>query len=118
MRTVRLLSTLAAALAVAAVASAAPTGAAHSPIGLKPFLLRTTEPAVHEFPRTPSFSWRPVRGAFRYDFQLAKSPNFSDDSVFWRKTDLRTPAVVIPLQLPWMTGAPYAVYARVRAVTS
>ena len=27
------------------------------------------------------------------------------------------PAVAIPLTLPWMTGAPYAAYARVRAVT-
>src|SRR6266849_3241717 len=70
------------------------------PVGLKPFLLRTDEPAVDTFPRTPSFD---------------------ESSVVWSTSyltfKLKTPAVSIPLALPWMTGkAPfYALYARVRA---
>ena len=88
-----------------------------APQGLKPFLLRASEPAVRDFPRTPSFSWAPTRGASRYEFQLAKTPNFQDGTIFWASSSLRSPAVAIPLTLPWMTGAPYAAYARVRAVT-
>lgn len=88
-----------------------------APRGLKPFLLRASEPAVHDFPRTPSFSWAPIRGASRYEFQLAKTPNFQDGTIFWASSSLKSPALAIPLTLPWMTGAPYAAYARVRAVT-
>ncbi len=88
-----------------------------APRGLKPFLLRASEPAVRDFPRTPSFSWAPIRGASRYEFQLAKTPNFQDGTIFWASSSLKSPAVAIPLTLPWMTGAPYAAYARVRAVT-
>jgi len=88
-----------------------------SPQGLKPFLLRASEPAARDFPRTPSFSWAPTRGASRYEFQLAKTPNFQDGTIFWASSSLKSPAVAIPLTLPWMTGAPYAAYARVRAVT-
>jgi len=88
------------------------------PAEVKPFLLRASEPAAHEFPRTPSFSWRPVKGAARYEFQLAKSPSFSEGSIFWSAAQVKGPAVAVPLALPWMTGNPYATYARVRAVTS
>lgn len=88
-----------------------------APQGLKPFLLRASEPAAHNFSRTPSFSWAPVRGAVRYQFQLSKTPIFQDGSIFWSNSRLSSPAVAIPLTLPWMTGAPYAAYARVRAVT-
>ena len=92
-------------------------GSLSAPGGLKPFLLRASEPAVRDFPRTPSFSWEPARGASRYEFQLAKTSNFQDGTIFWASSSLRSPAVAIPLTLPWMTGAPYAAYARVRAVT-
>ena len=88
-----------------------------APQGLKPFLLRASEPAVRDFPRTPSFSWAPITGTSRYEFQLAKTLNFQDGTVFWASSSLKSPAVAIPLTLPWMTGAPYAAYARVRAVT-
>ena len=87
-----------------------------TPQGLKPFLLRANEPAARDFPRTPSFSWAPMRGAVRYEFQLAKTANFQDGTIFWASSSLKSPAVAIPLTLPWMTGAPYAAYARVRAV--
>ena len=85
-----------------------------APQGLKPFLLRADEAPSHVFPRTPSFSWVPVRGATRYEFQLAKSPAFEDSSMLYA-TSLKSPAVTIPMALPWMSGNPYAVYARVRA---
>lgn len=121
MRTVRLASLALAALAVSALVSgsafARGSATAVAPQGLKPFLLRASEPAVRDFPRTPSFSWAPIRGASRYEFQLAKTPNFQDGTIFWASSSLKSPAVAIPLTLPWMTGAPYAAYARVRAVT-
>lgn len=88
-----------------------------APQGLKPFLLRADEAPSHVFPRTPSFSWVPVRGAKRYEFQLAKSPGFEDSSMLYG-TSLRSPAVTIPMALPWMSGNPYAAYARVRARTA
>ena len=118
MRTVRLafLAVLAASmLSGSALARTHSTLAA--PQGLKPFLLRASEPAEHTFPRTPSFSWAPVRGATRYEFQLAKTPTFQEGTIFWASSSLKSPAVAVPLTLPWMTGAPYAAYARVRAVT-
>jgi hypothetical protein len=92
-------------------------GSLSAPRNLKPFLLRASEPAARDFSRTPSFSWAPTRGAIRYDFQLAKTSNFQDGTIFWASSSLKSPAVAIPLTLPWMTGAPYAAYARVRAVT-
>lgn len=121
MRTVRLASLGLAAVAAAALVSgsafARGSASLQVPQGLKPFLLRASEPAAHSFPRTPSFSWAPVRGASRYEFQLAKTTSFQDGTIFWASSSLRDPAVALPLTLPWMTGAPYAAYARVRAVT-
>ncbi len=89
-----------------------------APQGLKAFLLRADEPAGHEFPRTPSFAWAPVRTATRYEFELAKNPSFSEGSIFWSNAQLKVPAASVPLALPWLTGSPYAVYARVRAITT
>jgi hypothetical protein len=119
MRT-RLAATLLFAAAATLLTSSAfaRTEALRAPTDLKPFLLRANEPTVHEFPRTPSFSWAPVRGALRYQFQLAKNVTFTESSVFWRSGNVRGPAVAIPVALPWMTGSPYAAYARVRAVTN
>ena len=73
---------------------------------------------AHDFSRTPSFSWSPVRGACRYEFQLAKNVTFNESSIFWVTGKVRGPATAIPLSLPWMTGKPYAAYARVRAVNA
>ncbi|MDP8910722.1 MAG: hypothetical protein M3M94_01495, partial [Actinomycetota bacterium] len=118
---VRLALVLAAALALVAPAAAriesfrAPRTS--PPADLRPFLLRADEPRTRVFPRTPSFAWKPVRGARRYEFQLAKSEKFGEGAIFWSRARLRTPAVSIPIALPWMTGAPYAIYARVRAIT-
>jgi hypothetical protein len=88
-----------------------------SPTGLHAFLLKSNEPLRHEFSRTPAFSWRPTLGATRYEFQLSKTAAFGEGSIFY-KTWVKSPAVAIPVALPWMTGQPYAAYARVRARTS
>ncbi len=37
----------------------------------------------HEFDRTPSFAWLPVRGAIRYEFELATSKSFTESSIVW-----------------------------------
>ena len=156
------LSLVLVALATAAVvAPAALGGAPARPAGLKAFLLTTSEPDTRTFPRTPSFAWKPVRGAVRYEFQLATSARFNDGSVVWSNVDpntelapgttpdptavpgsspttpapttpgatpatgttpttskkvLRSPAVSVDVALPWITGEPYGLYARVRAV--
>jgi hypothetical protein len=116
---IRLAAILLAAAAATMLSSSAlaRTEALRAPAGLKPFLLRANEPVAHDFPRTPSFSWAPTRGALRYEFQLAKNVTFTQSSIFWSASKLRGPAVAIPVALPWMTGRPYAAYARVRAVT-
>jgi len=87
------------------------------PTGVKAFLLRADEPASHTFSRTPAFAWRPVRGAVRYEFELATSRLFTDGATLWNTTDLRSPVVSIPIALPWITGNPYSLYAHVRAIT-
>ena len=90
----------------------------HAPTGLHAFVLRADEPVIHSFSRTPSFGWDPVRGAVAYQFELATSQRFSDSGMVWSAKGLKTPAVSIPISLPWMTGQPYSLYAHVRAVTS
>src|SRR3954469_25747212 len=84
-----------------------------APKGLRGFLLRPSEAATHEFARTPSFSWLPVSGATRYEFELSKNAAFTEAGTFWSDAQLKSPAVAVPVALPWMTGNPYAVYARV-----
>src|SRR2546423_2694808 len=68
-----------------------------SPKGVKAFLLRADEPSGHTFSRTPAFAWRPVRGAVRYEFELATSARFTDNSMLWGETKLRGPVVSIPI---------------------
>jgi hypothetical protein len=87
-----------------------------APIGLRAFLLRADEPKRDAFPRTPSFAWRPVRGAQKYEFQLSTSSLFRESGIVHADSNVRTPAVSVSLSLPWITGKPYALYARVRAV--
>ena len=70
-------------LALCGVAEARVDRPAITPQGLKAFLLRTDEPVKHEFDRTPSFAWAPVRGALRYEFELATSKSFTESSIVW-----------------------------------
>ena len=59
----------------------------------------------HEFDRTPSFAWLPVRGAIRYEFELATSKSFTESSIVWSNandefvaptTTTTTPATTTP----------------------
>jgi hypothetical protein len=113
MAAVRLGAVVLATLAFAPAANAA----LPAPTGLKPFLLRADEAAVHTFPRTPSFAWRPTRGATRYEFELASKRSFAEGSLIWTSASLKMPTAAIPVALPWMTGSPYALWAHARAVT-
>lgn len=70
-------------LALSGVADARIDRQEVTPQGLTAFLLRTDEPVKHEFDRTPSFAWRPVRGALRYEFELATSKSFGEGSIVW-----------------------------------
>lgn len=117
MRFARLALVCLAALVVTGSVQARVDAAPAAPQGLRAFLLRPSEAVTHEFARTPSFSWLPVRGAIRYEFELSKNPSFTEAGIFWSDEKLKTPAVAVPVALPWLTGSPYAVYARVRAVT-
>lgn len=174
MRHVRLAALVAALLAFAGVTLAGASSAGTTtPQSLRAFLLRADEPLSHTFPRTPAFAWSPVRGARCYEFELATSKTFVQNSLVWSNvqytvgrhkvcgtvstdtpagdatgsagstssssgstgsstpstpasTDpatsttiapLRVPAAAVDLALPWFTGAPYALYAHVRAIT-
>ena len=113
MPAVRLAAVIFAMLAFAPVANAA----LPAPRALKPFLLRADEAPARTFPRTPSFAWQPVRGAKRYEFELATKSTFTESTTLWRTETLKSPTAAIPLALPWMTGSPYAIWAHVRAIT-
>jgi hypothetical protein len=86
-----------------------------APKSLHGFLLRANEPSRDTFTRTPSFAWQPVAGANRYEFQLATARAFGSGSLLARKTT-RTPAISLAMALPWITGTPYSLYARVRGL--
>ena len=97
-------------------ASALPSMASGAPLNLRGFLLRADEPRGEVFSRTPSFAWNPVSGAARYEFQLSTSGAFRDSGIVYSDTSLTSPVAAPPLTLPWITGTPHALYARVRAV--
>ena len=116
---------LAALLVVLALgAGAATAGAARTddaPSGLRAFLLRADEPVRTSFPRTPAFAWNPYPGAAGYEFQLSTSNAFRDNGIVWRCPSatcplLETPVAAPGVSLPWITGSPHGLYARVRAV--
>jgi hypothetical protein len=115
--------------AVLAFGALAPAADAAKPLpapkGLKAFLLRVNEPASvynRTFPRTPAFAWRAVPRAKRYEFELSTSKTFSEGAVVWSsataKVDVPTPAISPGVALPWFTGNPYSLYARVRAIAA
>jgi hypothetical protein len=103
------------ALATAADAAPARSGA---PRHLHGFLLRADEPVTDSFPRTPSFAWDPVAGAVKYQFQLATSSSFRDSGLIFTANNLTTPVAAPTVTLPWITGSPHALFARVRAIRS
>lgn len=124
MRIARLV-TLAALIAASLVAASASAAAPGAPTGLHGFLLRADEApqAGDSFPRTPAFAWDPVPAATGYEFQLSTSRTFNDgdsaadNGIFYDTNSLTSPVAAPPLVLPWITGRPHALYARVRATT-
>jgi hypothetical protein len=110
-----------AALAALAYIPAAGSASLAAPSGVHAFMLRADEQYQDTFSRTPSFAWQPYEGATRYDFQLATGTKFDERTIVWTTDSskpLHAPAATVPLALPWMTGRPYALYARVRAHTA
>jgi hypothetical protein len=113
MRLARLATILALfALLVSTGTSSAASGA---PTGLHGFLLRADEQLTGSFHRTPSFAWDPFPAAIAYQFQLSTSSSFRDNAVVYNTNGLRTPIAAPSLALPWITGSPHSLYARVRA---
>ncbi len=102
--------------AAATLVAGASSAAVAQPTGLHGFLLRADEPLTTDFHRTPSFAWDPVPGAISYQFQLSTSSTFRDNSTLYDDRKLTTPVTAPPVTLPWITGSPHALYARVRAV--
>lgn len=105
-----------AALLVTLVTTAGAAGGGFAPpTGLRAFLLTPSETPAAFYPRTPSFTWNPVHEpGGRYEFQLATSRSFTDSSVLFDYPGLKIPVVAVNHQLPWMTGNPDALWARVR----
>jgi hypothetical protein len=119
-------ATVAGILVLLALSLGVQTAAARlaAPKGMKAFLLRVNEPdSLHNrsFPRTPAFAWKPVVGAKRYEFEVSTSQNFAEGALIWSSSSspvkLTSPAATVPIALPWMTGNPYALYARVRGIS-
>ena len=106
----------AALLSPASPALAATRATTGAPTGLHAFLLRVDEPRTEVFSRTPSFAWNPVPGAVHYEFQLSTSGSFQDSGIVFDDSTLTSPVAAPALTLPWITGTPHALYARVRAV--
>ena len=104
---------------LAVLALAAPAHAAASkltaPTGLRGFLAEQQTGTT--FPRTPSFAWSPVRGAVKYQLVLSTSPLFAASGVVWDDATLTTPVAAVPIALPWITGSPHSLYARVRGIS-
>src|ERR671937_787279 len=103
-------------LALASAADAATPVRGRAPAHLHGFLLRADEPVEYSFARTPSFAWDPVAGAVRYQFQLATSSSFRESGLVYTATNLTTPVAAPTVTLPWITGSPHALFARVRAI--
>jgi len=114
-----LLAVLALALVVTAAAGGAPTKAPAAPGGLRAFVYRADEPVKsdHTYALMPAFAWSAVPGASSYQLQLATSSVFSDATTLYDKS-FAAPVASVQLQVPWMTGKPYALWVRVRVVAN
>jgi hypothetical protein len=116
MRVLTLAAVCLSLLALVPAADAATPVRGGAPARLHGFLLRADEPVDHSFPRTPSFAWDPVPGALRYQFQLATSSTFRESGIVYSAANLTTPVAAPTVTLPWISGNPYALFARVRAI--
>ena len=116
MRVLTLAAVCLSLLALVPAADAANPVRGAAPARLHGFLLRADEPVDTSFPRTPSFAWNPVPGALRYQFQLSTSSSFRESGMIYSTSSLTTPVAAPPVTLPWITGNPSALFARVRAI--
>jgi hypothetical protein len=103
-------------LTLAPAAEAAKPVRGKAPTNLHAFLLRADEPTQHVFARTPSFAWNPVAGATKYQFQLSTSASFRESGLVYQTSSLTSPVAAPQLMLPWITGSPHALFARVRGI--
>jgi hypothetical protein len=103
---------------VLGASAAASSAASAGPTGLHGFLLRADEPASVVFHRTPSFAWQPLPGATGYELQLSMSSTFRENAIFYDTSSTTTPVAAPSLVLPWITGSPHSLFARVRAILS
>ena len=105
-----------AAIALVGLTAQGATAGVLAPTNLHAFLLTVgDEPPAALFHQTPSFAWDPIPGAASYQFQLSTSDVFRENSIEYNTNSLLSPVVAPPLVLPWITGQPYGLYARVRA---
>jgi hypothetical protein len=118
MKRIARLATLLGILAVVTTGSlaGASTAGIAAPTSLHGFLLTATEPATTTFHRTPSFAWKPAPGAVRYELQLSTSAAFRDNGILFDSKNYLTPVADPSITLPWITGSPHSLYARVRAI--
>jgi hypothetical protein len=105
---------LLAALTAVSLAGAS-TAALAAPTGLHGFMLTASE-SSSTFHQTPSFAWHSTAGAVRYELQISQSPAFQDNGVLFDSKAFLTPVAAPSLTLPWITGNPHSLYARVRAI--
>src|SRR5215212_2338780 len=120
MRFLRLAAVVAVPFALVSGATAATRAASTAiaaPQDVHGFLLRADEAPADTFSRTPSFAWKPVRGASRYQFELSSTRSFASGAVLWSSKTLTTPATSLPMSLPWISGTPYSLYARARGIS-
>ena len=78
-------------------------------------MLTATE-STSVFHETPSFAWNPASGAVRYELQISQSPTFQENGIYYDNKKLLTPVAAPSISLPWITGNPHSLYARVRAI--
>jgi hypothetical protein len=106
--------TVAVPVAIGAATRAEATLAAPASLQTFQFRVGPSSKGVKSFWRTPSFKWEPVFGAAGYRFELATSPNFRAGSdIIWSARTSSTPAVTLPISLPWVTGVPLYWHVRV-----
>ena len=109
MRFYRLAATVILSLLVVSGATAATrsqtagTATLTAPLDVRGFLLRADEPSADTFTRTPSFAWKPVAGAKRYEFQLSTARTFGSGALLARKSTA-SPAVLSRPLPPTISG--------------
>jgi hypothetical protein len=115
MKRIARLTTFLGLLAVVGSLAGASTAALQAPTGLRAFMLVAGPTSTSTFHRNPSFAWKPMSGAVKYELQLATASTFRENSILADVSNLLTPVGAPTGTLPWITGSPHSAYARVRA---